>query len=34
MGHIIPVIRGGSHRITNLQASHLGCNISKGDRTL
>lgn len=28
MDHIIPVIRGGSHGIANLQASHLGCNIS------
>lgn len=34
MDHILPVTRGGSHRMENLQASHLGCNIAKGDQSI
>lgn len=30
--HILPIARGGKHKIENLQASHLGCNRSKGAR--
>lgn len=28
--HIVPLTKGGAHSIENLQAAHLGCNISKG----
>lgn len=30
--HIVPLSRGGQHVVGNLQAAHLGCNISKGNR--
>jgi 5-methylcytosine-specific restriction endonuclease McrA len=30
LDHIIPVSKGGSHIRTNVQASHLGCNMRKG----
>lgn len=30
--HIIPVARGGTHDIANLQAVHPSCNYRKGDR--
>ena len=28
--HIIPISRGGDHTRENVQAAHLGCNVSKG----
>ena len=31
--HIIPVSKGGVHRWSNVQLSHLKCNISKGAKT-
>lgn len=30
--HIVPVTKGGSSRLNNLQAVHLVCNTRKGDR--
>ncbi|WP_413787905.1 HNH endonuclease [Streptomyces anulatus] len=30
--HIIPLSRGGSHTMANVQSAHLGCNSSKGDK--
>lgn len=30
--HVVPLSRGGEHSYANCQASHLGCNCSKGDR--
>lgn len=30
--HVIPLARGGSHALDNLQLAHLQCNLSKGDR--
>ncbi|MGW0312024.1 HNH endonuclease [Streptomyces flavidovirens] len=30
--HIVPLVRGGSHSMINVQSAHLGCNSSKGDR--
>lgn len=30
--HIVPVSEGGAHSLANVQAAHLGCNISKGNR--
>jgi len=32
--HIIPVTRGGSEDVSNLQAAHLRCNLQKGNRML
>jgi len=31
--HIIPLSKGGTHEPSNVQCTHLGCNISKGNRT-
>lgn len=30
LDHIVPLSRGGGHLYSNVQASHLGCNITKG----
>ncbi|MET7924735.1 HNH endonuclease [Streptomyces sp. NPDC005349] len=30
--HIVPLSRGGSHSIINVQSAHLGCNSRKGDK--
>lgn len=30
--HVVPLSKGGLHRYENCQASHLGCNCSKGAR--
>ena len=30
--HIVPLARGGSHSMINVQSAHLGCNSRKGDR--
>jgi hypothetical protein len=30
--HILPLSRGGSHTLANVQCAHLGCNSSKGDQ--
>ena len=30
--HIIPLSRGGSNDLSNLQLAHLRCNLSKNDR--
>lgn len=30
--HIVPLVRGGSDEPSNLQAAHMTCNASKGDR--
>lgn len=30
--HIIPLARGGTHELANLQAAHYRCNLSKNDR--
>jgi hypothetical protein len=32
LDHIRPISRGGDHIASNLQTSHLRCNIAKGDR--
>ena len=32
--HIIPLSKGGNDQIGNLQAAHLGCNSSRGNRSL
>ena len=34
LDHIVPVSRGGAHALTNVQCSHLHCNISKSDRLI
>lgn len=34
LDHIIPLSKGGSHSQSNIKAAHLGCNCSKGNRTL
>jgi 5-methylcytosine-specific restriction endonuclease McrA len=31
LDHIIPISKGGDHIRANVQASHLGCNVSKND---
>jgi len=28
--HIVPLARGGTHSLDNLQLSHLSCNLAKG----
>lgn len=30
--HIVPLTRGGAHTYANVQAAHLYCNVSKGNR--
>jgi 5-methylcytosine-specific restriction endonuclease McrA len=30
--HVVPVARGGSNDLSNLQLAHLSCNLRKGDR--
>ncbi|MEV0917845.1 HNH endonuclease [Streptomyces sp. NPDC049967] len=30
--HIVPLVKGGTHSMINVQSAHLGCNSSKGDR--
>lgn len=30
MDHIIPIVRGGPHKYSNLQLTHLKCNLRKG----
>jgi 5-methylcytosine-specific restriction endonuclease McrA len=30
--HIVPISKGGQHRLDNLQAAHRGCNSRKGAR--
>lgn len=32
LDHVIPLAAGGSHTWGNVQAAHLTCNVSKGDR--
>ena len=32
LDHVIPITKGGSHTRDNMQASHLRCNLSKGNR--
>lgn len=32
LDHVIPLSRGGRHCASNVQAAHLGCNVSKGNR--
>jgi hypothetical protein len=32
LDHIVPLTRGGAHRLSNVQAAHARCNISKGNR--
>lgn len=34
LDHIIPLSKGGSHCMTNVQSAHLGCNSSKGDKDM
>jgi 5-methylcytosine-specific restriction endonuclease McrA len=34
LDHIVPLTKGGNHTRDNCQASHLRCNISKGNRLL
>lgn len=31
--HIVPISRGGEHSMENARATHLWCNISRGNRT-
>lgn len=33
LDHVVPLARGGHHTYENTQCAHLGCNVSKGDRT-
>lgn len=33
LDHIIPISRGGDHLYENVQCTHLGCNIAKGNRS-
>ncbi|MFD7109169.1 HNH endonuclease [Streptomyces microflavus] len=32
--HVIPLSRGGTHALSNVQSAHLGCNSSKGDKLI
>lgn len=32
LDHVIPISKGGTHTVANLQAAHLSCNCKKGDR--
>lgn len=32
--HIIPLSKGGTHALSNVQSAHLGCNSSKGDKDM
>jgi 5-methylcytosine-specific restriction endonuclease McrA len=32
LDHIVPLARGGTHDLANVQVTHLFCNYSKGDR--
>ena len=32
LDHVVPISRGGKHEIANAQASHLRCNMKKGNR--
>lgn len=32
--HIVPISRGGPHKYDNLAFTHLGCNLSKGDKII
>lgn len=32
LDHIVPLSKGGSHSLMNVQAAHLVCNVSKGNR--
>lgn len=32
LDHILPLSKGGSHIMANVQLAHLGCNVEKGDR--
>ena len=34
LDHIVPLSRGGSHQVDNLQAAHLSCNSSRQDTPL
>lgn len=33
LDHIIPLSKGGTHALKNLQLTHLECNIKKGNKT-
>jgi 5-methylcytosine-specific restriction endonuclease McrA len=33
LDHILPLSRGGSHTLDNVQLAHLGCNAAKGAKT-
>ena len=30
LDHVVPVSQGGTHEVSNLQATHLACNLAKG----
>lgn len=32
LDHVLPLSKGGAHSRENVQASHLGCNVSKNNR--
>lgn len=32
LDHILPLSKGGSHTLANVQLAHLGCNVEKGAR--
>lgn len=32
LDHIVPLSKGGAHTMANVQAAHLVCNVSKGNR--
>lgn len=32
LDHILPISKGGKHRMENVQISHLSCNLAKGNR--
>lgn len=32
--HVVPLTKGGTDELANLRAAHMGCNATKGNRTL
>jgi 5-methylcytosine-specific restriction endonuclease McrA len=34
MDHIVPISKGGTHTLDNVQMAHRFCNLSKGNRSI